>query len=125
MTYRIAIDTSRAGDPAKPSLERCEFEIAEAAIAACENIIEQNLLSLHQPGMTAEQLFDHYLMLGEIPYLRTNSGRIGFSACDYAMERCKALCAGASAFRERRRPVRHSPILGTILMPDGQPATHA
>jgi len=50
--------------------------------------------------MKPENLYDHYVMFGDDPFIVVSGGGKepgdGFSAWDYAQERCQSLCAEAN-----------------------------
>ena len=92
MTYRIEVDTGRGLTASKDVAGRRDFEVAEAAIATCKRIVDECLTTLCAPGMSADMLFDHYLLLGDAPYIVSPSGRITFSPWDYARQRSSAFC---------------------------------
>ncbi len=69
------------------------FETLEGAIEAAKAIVEEFLERGFEPGMTAEALFRGYTMYGEDPYiLSPGTGKVPFSAWDYAKKRCEELC---------------------------------
>ena len=61
-----------------------------------EQVVDTFLLGAYRPGMTAFQLFQHYTMFGEDPFISAPGlpGNV-FSAWDYARQRCEALCGSA------------------------------
>ncbi len=93
MTYHIEVDAVRGLLAERDSVGRRDFEVAEAAIAACKRMIDECLNALQSPGMSAEALFDHYLLLGDAPYIVSPSGRVTFSPWDYARQRSVAHCS--------------------------------
>jgi hypothetical protein len=68
-----------------------EFDDCAAAIAACQQIVDEFLL--HNCGK-GEDLHVTYLMFGEDPYIHTDDPNCKFSARDYARERVRVLAEG-------------------------------
>lgn len=81
-----------------------EFATAEAALAAAKALVDDYLKSIHQEGMTADEMYRHYTGFGEDPHIHvdaddledseTDDEDVDFSAWDYAKERCQDLCKG-------------------------------
>ena len=69
-----------------------DFESAEAAIAAAKQIVDRDLLDAHKPGMSADELYDHYTSFGSDPFIRSDDRSCEFSAWDYARSRCSEIC---------------------------------
>jgi hypothetical protein len=68
-----------------------EFDDCAAAIAACEQIVDEFLLP--NRGQ-CEDLFATYLMFGDDPFILTDDPNCKFSARDYARERVRVLAEG-------------------------------
>ncbi len=65
------------------------FDSYDAALLRAKEIVERSLQELNRPGMNAEILYQHYVMFGEDPWIQeTPDGRLGFSAWNYAKDRC-------------------------------------
>jgi hypothetical protein len=69
-----------------------DFATHEEALAACKQIVDDFLLSNHQPGMTAASLCSGYTGFGEDPWIAHEGGYAHFSAWDYAKRRCDEMC---------------------------------
>jgi hypothetical protein len=72
-----------------------EFETWDTALAAAQQIVDRFLASAVRPGMTAEELYDHYRGFGEDPFIvpaTATDERRAFSAWSYAKDRCMQLC---------------------------------
>jgi hypothetical protein len=65
------------------------------AVAACRRIVDEELLGMLKPSMTAEQLFAQYTFFGSDPFIVSavseSAADRHFSAWDYARERSLAL----------------------------------
>ena len=77
------------------------FSTAEEAVAACRKIVDDWLESHKKSGMTAEDLYEHYVAFGEDPFVAptddataVDKTRWSFGAWAYAKERAKLLCTG-------------------------------
>jgi len=66
------------------------FEIAEAE---AKRIVDECLASLHEPAMSAEDLYRRYSGFGDDPYVVAEDGTVRFQGWRYARERCEALCS--------------------------------
>ena len=76
------------------------YATLEAATQAARALVDEFLLSALKPGMTAQQLFEHYTAFGEDPFIAPAEGEPApFSAWDYARRRCGELCPGADPAR--------------------------
>ncbi len=70
------------------------FATYEEAYARCEEIVEDFLLSNKTQGMSAEELFHHYISFGEEPYIVAVDGSecVPFPAIVYAKEQSTQIC---------------------------------
>lgn len=66
----------------------------EEAYEKCEEIVEDFLLRNKTDGMTAEELYNHYISFGEEPYISTVDGSecVAFPAIKYAKEQSVIIC---------------------------------
>ena len=74
-----------------------QYDSAEAAIAAAKAVVDRSLLFHYRPGMTADDLYDHYTDFGDDPFIRSDDHTCVFSAWTYAKERSPEICRAASA----------------------------
>ena len=49
-----------------------QYDSAEAAVAAAKAIVDRSLLFIYRPGMTADELYDHYTDFGDDPFIRSD-----------------------------------------------------
>ena len=70
-----------------------QFDSAEAAIAAARRVVDRDLSEAHKPGMTADELYQHYTSFGSDPFIRSDDRSCEFSAWTYARSRCSEICA--------------------------------
>jgi hypothetical protein len=68
-----------------------EFDTREEALAAAKKIIEEFLDPAYEPWMTAQEMYEGYVMFGEDPFIVPDDPADHFSAWDYAKERCAML----------------------------------
>ncbi|MGH7563267.1 MAG: hypothetical protein ACREK5_02455 [Gemmatimonadota bacterium] len=69
------------------------FRTWEEAMKRCMEIVDESLRHLHEPGISAEQLWNQYVMFGEDPFI-VPAGDERFSAWEYARDQCAELCEG-------------------------------
>lgn len=70
-----------------------EFPTWAEAVTAARRVVDRWLEEQHRPGMDVEALFAQYTAFGEDPYIvPVPDGEAGFSAWDYAKQRCATLC---------------------------------
>lgn len=93
MVYRVYVDDNFHYQDEDERYLHGEFETLEGAIEACKRIVNKCLDEEHEPGMCAEVLYQHYIMLGDDPWV-SGSGDAAFSAWEYARERSTEICAG-------------------------------
>lgn len=72
------------------------FASQEEAIAAAKAMVDDDLRSLKQPEMAADELFSSYTMFGVEPQIVSAGGDVNFSAWAYAKTRCEELCGEGS-----------------------------
>jgi len=89
------------------------FATEAEAIAVCKRIVDNCLQEQMQPGMDAVALLEHYHAFGDDPFIvvRHNDDEAptddsGFSAWDYAEERCGTVVASAAATSPIDRELR-------------------
>ena len=74
--------------------EYATFSTAGEALAACRMLVDEWLVRHHKPGMSADELYQHYTSFGYDPFIVAppQSERVHFSAWDYARGRIEAIC---------------------------------
>jgi hypothetical protein len=93
MNYRVLVDDNFHYMDESERYELGSFEHLESAIQAAKQVVDSFLASEYQPGMTARQLFKHYLAFGEDPFILTpDQSKVSFSAWEFAQTRCEELC---------------------------------
>lgn len=68
-----------------------DYATLAEAVAECKSIVDDFLNRRHRPGMSSNELFGQYTFFGEDPFIR-GPADAGFSAWDYARQRCNELC---------------------------------
>ena len=76
---------------ASGSYEHGRYQTYDAAVQAAQRIVDEALHSLHERGMTADELFRAYTMFGEDPVVVPSDAHQSFSAWTYAKQRCGEL----------------------------------
>ena len=92
MSYTVIVNENSHYMDESESYTLGEFETAEQALAACKEMVGQDLAELHTAGMPAEELYRQYTTFGRDPYIVPADDGSKFSAWDYAKERCTAIC---------------------------------
>ena len=70
------------------------FANANEAVAACKEIVDDDLNAMRKPGMTAKEPYRLYVAFGPDPFvvpLNPSDPDVNFSAWTYAKGRCKEL----------------------------------
>ncbi|SHN86958.1 hypothetical protein [Bradyrhizobium erythrophlei] len=92
--YKVLIDDNFHYMDEEHRYEHGAFGTADEAVAACKQIVDGCLTHMLKPGMTANALYEQWVMFGEDPYVmpvdRTDA-RVVFSAWEYAKEQCEVL----------------------------------
>ena len=93
MTYSVLVDDNFHFMDESERWQLGEFDTGEEAVAACKRMVDACLEGHYEPGMTAEALETRYKMFGDDPWIE-GTGKVDFSAWDYAAARAKEMCAG-------------------------------
>jgi hypothetical protein len=95
-SYRVMVDDNFHYMDEDERGQAGSFATAEEAIAACRKLVDDWLARHHKPGMTADELYDHYISFGDDPFVVATQGAAAadFSAWTYARERTRAICGG-------------------------------
>ena len=70
------------------------FATWNEAVGACQRMVDEELLGMIKPGMSADELFGLYTSFGADPFILASGSHAAgqrFSAWDYARERSRAL----------------------------------
>jgi hypothetical protein len=98
--YKVMVDDNFHYMEEDERWEYGTFPTAEAALAACREVVDASLIAESRPGMMAMQLYDRYTSFGDEPFIIAPLGApedVSFSARDYARSRVETLCAAASS----------------------------
>jgi hypothetical protein len=92
--YRVWVDENSHYQDPESRWTLGTFDTADAALAACRKMVDDDLMNLHRPGMAADALLAGYRALGDDPFVVPISGAaaVEFSAWTYAEEMCRAIC---------------------------------
>jgi hypothetical protein len=98
MAYTVLVDDNFHYMDVEERYTFGEYETLEEAIIVCKSIVDQYLKEIHEPGITAEAMYKHYVSFGEDPFIRgvqaTRREDVPFSAWTYARKRCEEICGG-------------------------------
>lgn len=94
-TYQVFVDDNFHYMDEDERYKHGDFATYEDALNACKTIVDEYLQASYKDGVTAEQLFDEYVMFGEDPFIVGEPAPFPFSAREYAKKRCAEIC-GAS-----------------------------
>ena len=92
--YRVLINDNAHYMDESERADHGIFANADEAIAACNNIVDDELHTMWKPGTTAKELYKLYVAFGPDPFvvpLNPKDPDVEFSAWTYAKERCKEL----------------------------------
>ena len=92
MKYPVFVDDNFHYMDESERYQLGDFESLEEAVAACQRIVDEFLMSNYRPGMTAGELLTQYTFYGEDPFVFTGDGTVPFSARDYASQRVREIC---------------------------------
>ena len=96
MRYRVLVDENFHCKGRSHRYALGDFATYAEAFAVCKEIVDRFLRHEHVAGMPASALYFRYMMFGREPFLVSAADEAemqpGFSAWDYARERCGELC---------------------------------
>jgi hypothetical protein len=84
MSYKVFVDDNFHYMDEEDRFLLGEFDAFEAAVAACQQVVNEYLEQAYKPGMSADELYKSYVDFGKDPFIV--GGDIRFSAWDYAKE---------------------------------------
>lgn len=82
MSYKVYVDDNFHYMEEEHRYFLGEFDTPEAAIAACQRVVNEWLEETYEPGMSASELITKYAFFGEDPFIM--DGGVRFSAREYA-----------------------------------------
>ena len=92
--YRVLINDNAHYMDESERADHGVFCDADGAIAACKEIVDDELNTMWKPGTTAKELYELYVAFWPDPFvmsLNPNDPGAEFSAWTYAKKRCKDL----------------------------------
>jgi len=92
--YRVLINDNAHYMDESQRADHGVFGDADGAIAACKEIVDDELNTMWKPGTTAKELYKLYVAFGPDPFVvphSPNDPDVEFSAWTYAKKRCKDL----------------------------------
>jgi hypothetical protein len=101
--YRVLInDNARYMDESERT-DHGVFANADEAVAACKEIVDDELNTMCRPGMIAKELYRLYVAFGPDPFvvpLNPKEPDLSFSAWTYAKERCQDVIANLAGRKD-------------------------
>lgn len=98
MAYTVFVDDNFHYQDQDARTLHGRFETAQAALAACQKIVDDCLLHLHKPGMTGVEMFEAYTGFGDDPFIIAEGApEVEFSAWTYAEQRAGEICQPPAA----------------------------
>ena len=92
MKYKVVVDDNFHYMDESERYTHGEFEVSWVALSAAKALVDADLNSLYQTGMTADELYRQYTSFGSDPYIVSEDQSCHFSAWSYAKGRCPDIC---------------------------------
>jgi len=92
MLFKVFVDDNSHYQDESERYEQGEYDSYEAAVAVCRRIVDEYLNAGFKEGMDATELYNSYLAFGADPFVVPGPDGAGFSAWEYAKQRCNELC---------------------------------
>ena len=92
--YKVLIDDNAHYMDESERADHGVFANANEAVAACKEIVDDDLNAMWKPGMTAKELYRLYVAFGPDPFvvpLDLKDPDVEFSAWTYAKDQCEHL----------------------------------
>ena len=92
--YRVLINDNAHYMDEGERADHGVFANGDEAVAACKEIVDDELNTMLKPGMTAKELYRLYVAFGPDPFvvpLNSEDPDVSFSAWTYAKEQCEHL----------------------------------
>ena len=83
--YQVLIDDNFHYQDESERITHGAFQSAAEAVAVCRAIVDEFLIGVFKPGMTAAALYEQYVSFGDDPFIMTVDpidARVPFSAWD-------------------------------------------
>jgi hypothetical protein len=84
-----------------------EYETYEAAVTACKAIVDRVIADSYKKGMSADDLYQSYMMFGDDPFIVPTPKGAHFSAWEYAKQNCANPIAPS---REHKKTIEDWPF---------------
>jgi len=92
LRFEVYVDDNFHYQNESERYKHSEYQTYEEALKACKEIVDGELLHLHEKGVTAGDLYFSYTSFGEDPFIRPSPEDQRFSAWEYAKQRCEEIC---------------------------------
>jgi hypothetical protein len=93
--YKVVVDDNFKYMDEGARWEKGTYPTLEEALTVCRRLVENWLQEGYSPGISAQALYDGYVMYGDDPFIVVVDGTdesAKFSAWDYAKERSRQIC---------------------------------
>jgi hypothetical protein len=93
--YKVMVDDNFHYQKEDERWEKGVYNSPQEAVEVCRGIVDKCLVDGYRPGISAKDLYEHYAMFGDDPFILVLAGQDNsttFSARNYAEERCRAIC---------------------------------
>jgi AcrR family transcriptional regulator len=91
--YVVLVDDNFHSMDASARYQHGAYSTCEAAVQACKQIVIESLKHCHRAGMTADELYQTYVMHGDDPFIVSDDKTCAFSAWDFARSYAPSLVA--------------------------------
>ena len=89
MRYRVMVDSNFHYMDESERYPAGEYDRLEDAIATAKRIVDASLTEFASLGRTSDELYAHYCLYGDDPFIVGGDGGVPFSAREYAKDRCR------------------------------------
>ena len=94
MSFKVFVDDNFHYQDSSERYEQGEYDTFEEAVVVCKSIVDKYLADTFKDGMSADELYKHYVAFGDDPFVvPVPNDKTFFSAWDYAKERCSKMCS--------------------------------
>lgn len=91
--FRVFVDDNFHYMDESQQYNATSFDNYEDAVLYCKKMVDEELLKMYKPGISADKLYDDYVDFGSDPFIRPNDDKEEyFSAWNYAKEKSEEMC---------------------------------
>jgi hypothetical protein len=89
--YTVIVNDNAHYQDENYSYKKGTYATLAEAILACQRLVDDYFASIDKKDLSAEELFQKYMVFGEDPYIVSSVASNHFSAWDYAKQRAREL----------------------------------